>query len=119
MFLVGTVTREMAHFSTVKAGIIGGTGLVDIGGSPLEVLVSSSTSSLVAFPTPVCIGPAEVHCYWLVVHAGWGVGRIVLWGLFGVVGIVSPVEEWVSLLVGWWSQGISGVSSFLLIVPGL
>ena len=111
-FLVGTVAREVAHFSTVETGIIGGAGLVDIGGSSLEVLVSSSTSSLVAPPPPVCVGPAKVHCYWLIVHAGQGVGCIILWSLFGVIRVVSPVEEWVSLLVGLWSQGVSRVSSF-------
>ena len=73
LFLVRTVMREVADFSTIEAGIIGGTRLVGVRSSSLEVLVSSSASSLVASSTPVRVGPAEVHGYWLVVHAGWGV----------------------------------------------
>ena len=119
LLLIGAVTREMANFSTVETGITGGTRLVGVHGSSLEVLVSSSASSLVASSTPVRIGPAEVHGYWLVVHAGWGVRRVILWVLLGIIRVVSPVEEWVSLLVGLWSQGVSGGSSFLLVVPGL
>ena len=119
LLLVGAVSREMAHFSAVETSIIGGARLIGIGGPSLEVLISSSTSSLVASSVPVCIGLAKVHWYWLIVHTGWGVRCVVLWGLFGVVGVISPVEEWVPLLIGLWSQGISGDSSFLPIVPRL
>ena len=103
LLLVRAVAREVTHFSTIETGIIGGMRLVNVCSSFLEVLVSSSASSLVAPSVPVRVGPTKVHCYWLVVHAGWGIQRVVLWGLFGVIRIVSPVEEWVSLLVGLWS----------------
>jgi hypothetical protein len=92
----------MANFSAVETGIIGGTRLVGVRSSSLEVLVSSSASSLVASSTPVRVGSAEVHGYWLVVHAGRGVRCIKLWGLPGIVRVVSSVEEWVSLLVVLW-----------------
>ena len=119
LLLVRAVTREVTQFSTVKTGIIGGTRLIDICSSSLEVLVPSSAPFLIASPAPVCIGPAKVHCYWLIIHAGWGVRRVVLWGLFGIIRVISPIKEWVSLLVGLWSQGVSRVSSFLSVVPGL
>ena len=97
--LVGTVACEMAYFPAVETGIIGGTRLVRIRGSSLEVLVSSSASSSISLSPPVCIGSAEIHSYRLVIHARWGIGCVVLWGLSGVVQVVSPVEEGVSLLV--------------------
>ena len=119
LFLVGAVACEVTYFTAVEAGVIGGTRLVNVSGSSLEVLVSSLTSSLVAPSTPVCIRLAKVHCYRLVVHAGRGVRCVLLRGLFGVIGVVPPVEEWVSLLVSSWSQGVSRVSSFLSVVSGL
>ena len=119
LFLVGAIAHEMAYFSTVETGIIGGTRLIDVCCSPLEVLVSSSASPLVAPPAPICIRPAEVHCYWLVVHAGWGVRGVILRGLFRIIRVVSSIEEWVSLLVVLRPQGVSRVSSFLSIVSRL
>ena len=99
LFLVGTVTCEVTHFSTVETGIIGGTRLIGIGGSSLEVLVPSSAPSLVASSMPVCIGPTKVHGHWLVVHARRSVRCVILRGLLGVVGISPSVEERVLLLV--------------------
>ena len=99
LFFVGTVTREMTYFSTVEAGIIGGMRLVGIRGSSLEVLVSSSAPFLVSLPTPVRIGLAEIYDHWLVVHARWGVGCVILRVLFGIIWIVSSIEERVPLLV--------------------
>jgi hypothetical protein len=101
---VGAVAGEVAYFSAIETGIIGGTRLVGICGSSLEVLVSSSASSLISPSAPVGIGSAEVHCYWLVVHTGWCIGGVILWGLLSsVIGVIAPVEEGVSLLVVWLS----------------
>jgi hypothetical protein len=97
---VGAVTCEVTNFSTVEAGIIGGTRLVGVCGSSLEVLISFSTSSLVSSSALVGVGSAEIHCYWLIVHARWCIGGVVLRGLLStVVGIVAPVEKGVLLLV--------------------
>ena len=103
LFLVGAVTCEVTHFPAIEAGVIGGTRLVDVCCSSLEVLVSSPASSLIAPSAPICIGSAEVHRDRLIIHARRGIRRVVLRGLFGVIRVVSPVEEWVSLLVGLWS----------------
>jgi hypothetical protein len=116
---VGAVMCEVVYFSAVETGIIGGTRLIGIHGSSLEVLISSSAPSLVSSSAPVRVGSAKVHGYWLVIHARWGVGRVILWGLLGVVWVVSFVEEGVSLLVVLWFQGISRCSSFLSAIPGL
>ena len=99
LFFVGTVTHEMTYFSTVEAGIIGGIRLVGICGSFLKVLVSSSAPFLVSSPTPVRIGLAEIYDHWLVVHARWGVGCVILQVLSGIIWIVSSIEERVPLLV--------------------
>jgi hypothetical protein len=116
---VGAVTCEVAYFSAVETGIIGGIGLVGIRGSFLEVLVSSSASFLVSLSTPIRIGSAKIHGCWLVIHTRWGIGHVILWGLSGVVRVVSSVKERVSLLIVLWSQGISRCSSFLSAVPRL
>ena len=99
LFLVEAVSCEVTQFSAVETGIIDGTRLVGVGGSPLEVLVPPSAPSLVASSTPVCVGPTKVHGHWLVVHARRSVRCIILRGLLGVVGIIPSVEERVPLLV--------------------
>ena len=106
MLSVGAVLCKVAQFPTVKTGIIGGMRLVGIGGSSLEVLVSSPAPPLVSSPVPIRIRPAEVHGYWLVIHARWGVGCVILWTLPGIVQVVSPIEKRVSGLVIGWSQRV-------------
>jgi hypothetical protein len=101
---VGTVAGEVTYFSTIETSIIGGTRLVGVRGSSLEVLVSSSASSLISSSAPVGVGSAEVHCYWLVVHTRWRIGGVILWGLLSsVVGVIAPVEKGVSSLIVWLS----------------
>jgi hypothetical protein len=97
---VRTVAGEVAYFFTVEIGIIDGMRLVGVSDLSLEVLVSSSSSSLVLSSSPIGIGSAKVHCNWLVVYTGWCIGDVILWGLLSdIVGVISPVEEGVSLLV--------------------
>ena len=97
---VGTVASKVAHFSTVKIGIVDGTRLISISSLSLEVLVFSSFPSLVSSLSPVGVGSAKIHCDWLVIHAGWHIECVILWSLLpSVVGIIAPIKESASLLI--------------------